>query len=127
MDSFELHGSLVAGGGGVLVCGKPGATSVASGVKLTVTNNNFARCVTAPINGGVCSGSAPLAWEPLNSASVRAQGADTSGYYANGGVTRPIDMGGTGFSSPNGMCGSVTYSGNVWDDNGATVPCAGGF
>ena len=88
-----VNQSLLAGGG-YSIYGDAHGTSGTN----TITNDMFARCLTSnqEQSGGVhvCSG-----------------GADSSGYFPSGGAFGPDDD----------MASSTTWSGNVWDNNGATV------
>ena len=108
--NLAVKNSLVAGGGGMVSwCGK--TTSVGSAV-MDIENNHFARCTTPPVTktgdgGSDCSGA---------TSSAIGSGADSHGYWPFGG-----------HYSGNGMlyCGrpGQIWTGNVWDDNLATLPC----
>ncbi len=108
--NLAVKNSLVAGGGGMVSwCGK--TTSVGSAV-MDIENNHFARCTTPPVTktgdgGSDCSGA---------TSSAIGSGADSHGYWPFGG-----------HYSGNGMlyCGrpGQIWTGNVWDDNLATLRC----
>jgi len=92
-SNVTINDNLLAGGGFTLY---PAANS-GSGTA-TITNNHFARCLSPEVQGSggtwLCQG-----------------GADSHGYYPKGGSFGPVN------SEPP----QLTWSGNVWDDNGATV------
>ncbi len=71
---------------------------------MNISDNRFARCLTkqvsAPNGGEACSG-----------------GADTHGYWPNGGY-----FGVAAYINCPPMSGQ-TWSGNVWDDSGMSVDC----
>lgn len=93
--NVKINSSLLAGGG-FDIYGDANQTTPSGSV--TVTNNHFARCLTTMVNGSggthLCSG-----------------GADSHGYFPKGGSF------GDAASIPSG----ATWTGNVWDDNGASV------
>ena len=96
-NNFTVTNSLLAGGGYVFY---PQANSTnPSGAQTTITGNHIARCLgsaeTRENGHWLCKG-----------------GSDSSGLYPYGGSYGI----GAYFS------GSVTWSGNVWDDNLATIP-----
>jgi hypothetical protein len=100
-NHLTIDGNLLAGGGfSIYPCAH--GTSVGSSTS-QITNNRFARCKTAAVQGGggtrFCSG-----------------GSDSYGYYPRGGSF--------GYLAAD-YCGSAghTWFGNVWDDNNATINC----
>jgi hypothetical protein len=101
-NHLTIDGNLLAGGGySIYPCAH--GTSVGSSSS-QITNNRFARCKTSQQQGGggtrLCSG-----------------GPDSSGYYPRGGSFGYL---------ASAYCTSSTahsWSGNVWDDNNATVSC----
>jgi hypothetical protein len=92
-SNVTINNSLLAGGGYTLYAAANGGTGRAS-----ITNNHFARCLTTAVQG---SGGT---WNCKS-------GADSHGYY-------PKD-GSFGYATSNPP--SLTWSGNVWDDNGQAV------
>lgn len=101
-NHLTVTGSLLAGGGFMLYpCGN---SSSAGQSTMTVTGNRFARCVTAPVFNSQSGGSAC------------AGGQDSHGYWPAGGYFGTL---------ANAYCGAPgqTWSGNVWDDTGATIAC----
>ena len=101
-DRLTVEGSLLAGGGtSIEMCGKDDTAGTSS---LTFTNNRIPRCLTAPIvknSGGEedCSGK-------------YFEGGDAHGYMPHGGAD-----GVAAFED----VGSVTWSGNYWDDDLAAL------
>jgi len=95
-NHFTVTNSLLAGGGYVLYPQANGSSP--SGAQTVVTGNHIARCLTKEVVNSsgdhLCSG-----------------GADSNGFFPNGGKYGV----GAYFSGP------VTWSGNVWDDNLASV------
>ena len=115
--SLTVKGSLLSGGGGGMIswCGK--STSVGS-ARFDVESNHFARCTTTPFvetSGGnwTCSGSSPLAWEYGTLAGTRT-GSDSHGYY---------EFGASYVVNAMKYCSAGTWTGNQWDDSGATLGC----
>lgn len=94
-NQFSVTNSLLAGGGYVLY---PQANSSGSGGSTVVTGNHFARCLSAEVVVN-------------NDYHVCKNGADSNGYYPNVG----------GYGEGTSIGSNVTWSGNVYDDNGATV------
>jgi PKD domain-containing protein len=95
-NHLTVEESLLAGGGYTLYpCGN--GTSAGASTRV-VKNNHFARCTSAEVQGGGGT------WLCKN-------GPDTNGYYPKSGDYGIIafDFGGT-------------WSGNVWDDNLASIP-----
>ena len=107
-NHFTVKNSLVAGGGYTFY---PQANNTnPSGAVTTITGNHFARCLGSQVESGghhYCSGHTP------NSAEEVTPTAD--GYFPNVGS---YDL----CTSPGTACSTATWSGNVYDDNGATVP-----
>jgi hypothetical protein len=108
VNNVTVNNSLLAGGGYVLYPCSGG--SYGSGV-VNITNNRFGRCTTTPLitalygtGGTTCSGGG----------NGDGQVPDSHGYYPHGGY---FGIDGDGF------CGRETWTGNVWDDNGASVTC----
>jgi hypothetical protein len=94
-NTYTVTNSLIAGGGFVFY---PQANGSGSGGSTVITGNHIARCLGSvrESNGHrFCSG-----------------GTDSNGYFPEGGSYGI----GAYFSGP------TTWSGNVWDDNGATIP-----
>jgi hypothetical protein len=100
-DHLTITHSLLAGGGWTLY---PSAKSTSVGsATMNVSNNRFARCLTAPDfdgSGTTCKG-----------------GADTHGYYPNCGY---YGLAADDYCPP--IAGQV-WSGNVWDDDSSSIPC----
>jgi len=101
-NQLTIDRNLLAGGGfSIYPCAH--GTSVGSSSS-QITNNRFARCKTAQYQGGggtwLCTG-----------------GADAFGYYPRGGSFGYLA------ASYCGKSAAHTWSGNVWDDNNATVTC----
>ena len=95
-NNYRVTNSLLAGGGYVFY---PQANGSGSGGTTVITGNHIARCLTA--------------------ATVTSDGhhlcqsdADSNGYFPGGG----------GYGVGAYFSGATTWSGNVWDDNGATIP-----
>jgi hypothetical protein len=111
-NHLTLSNSLLAGGGYVLyACANasgPG-TSTAS-----VTANHFARCIAAPVTFDAASGG--HACRGATSAST-GSGADSHGYWPAAGYFGVATH--TWCSAAAGR----RWSGNVWDDDGASVSC----
>jgi hypothetical protein len=114
--------SLLAGGDSVITtCGNGKAPSAGNSM-LDITNNDYARCTTAPIgyspsgdtNSVTCQGATVPATASNSGAGV-FPGSDSHGYAPNGGG-RLV----------NGIQYCVgTVSGNYWDDTGQTAAQAG--
>jgi hypothetical protein len=108
VNNVTVNNSLLAGGGYLMY---PCSGSWSSGASVHITNNRFARCTTRPLitalygtGGTTCSGGG----------KGDGQVPDSHGYYPHGGY---FGINGDGF------CGQETWTGNVWDDNGAPVSC----
>ena len=90
-----------------------GAGSIGAAT-LTATGNDFARCTGGTFNtengGQSCVSSGPD-----SNGSAIAGGMDTHGYWPNGGYF--------GIIYQPTLCSAGTWSGNFWDNNGATVSC----
>jgi hypothetical protein len=101
-DRLTVEGSLLAGGGtSIEMCGKEDTAGTSS---LTFTNNRVPRCLTKPIvknSGGEEDCSGPY-----------FEGGDEYGYMPHGGAD-----GVAAFED----VGSVTWSGNYWDDDLAVL------
>jgi hypothetical protein len=118
-NQITITNSLLAGGGYTLYeCAH--ATSAGSS-SLTFTNNRIARCLGTSVNDSVtggtyCQGVGPT--DPNvgcgNSGGCVPSPGDGNGYYPQGGYF--------GLDSQT-YCAQATWSGNVWDDDGATVTC----
>jgi hypothetical protein len=89
-SNVTINDSLLAGGGYSIYAAANGGSGSA-----TITNNHFARCLSTALQG------AGGTWNCKN-------GADSHGYYPRGG-----SFGSTTANPPH-----LTWSGNVWDDNG---------
>jgi hypothetical protein len=112
---LSVTNSLLAGGGFVIY---PCANTSSAGTSVvTFTGNRFARCTETPTtqNGAnICTG---FPFVDHGSDSFMAQnGTDGQGYFPSGGQF--------GFSAYI-YCGQTTWTGNIWDDNGAAVSCDG--
>lgn len=111
-NQITVTDSLLAGGG-YLIYPCSSASSVGSS-RLSFSNNRIARCTTPPLQyssadgGTACAGS---------STHAIGDGVDSHGYWAKGGY-----YGVTAYSYCPPTPGQ-TWSGNVWDDNGAPVSC----
>lgn len=92
---LTINGSLLAGGG-FDIYGDANLTPAKGSA--TITGNRFARCTTTLVAG---SGGTHLC----------QAGADSHGFYPKGGS----------FGPDADMPPAVTWSGNVWDDNGAAL------
>lgn len=95
-NTYTVTSSLLAGGGYVFY---PQANGSGSGGQTVITGNHIARCLTAQT-------------ESSDGHWLCKSGADSSGYFPNGG----------GYDVGSYFSGSTTWSGNVWDDDGAAVP-----
>jgi hypothetical protein len=95
-NNFSVTNSLLAGGGYLLY---PQANGSGSGGSTVITGNHIARCLSA---------------ETVSSDGhhLCRNGPDSNGYFPNGG----------GYDVGAYFSGATTWSGNVWDDSGATVP-----
>ena len=104
-NQFTVKNSLLAGGGGLL---EPQVNGHFRGAETIITGNRFARCLgpTEVANNGhiFCVGH--------KSSDSTAAVPDEHGYFPNGG------------SYYVGCCfgGPLTWAGNVWDDDSATIP-----
>jgi hypothetical protein len=110
-NHLTINNSLLAGGGFLVYpCGN--ADSAGSSATV-ITNNRFARCTSQPVvnaaSGLICQGFG----SPTGNGDTVGN-SDGHGYYPRGGF-----FGVTSYI----FCGSTTWSSNVWDDNGAAVPC----
>lgn len=110
-NHVSVSNSLLAGGGFLLyACGN--SSSVGSST-MSITDNRFGRCITPPFKqiadgGWNCQGS---------TAEAIGSGADSSGYWPYGGH---YGLSSYTYCPP---AGGLTWSGNVWDDNNASVSC----
>jgi hypothetical protein len=84
---------------------------------MDIENNHMARCTTGPIvntipGGWACQGH-------TGDMDNGGDGRDAHGYWARVGYYGLVD-------TTNNFCdaSSTTWAGNVYDDTGATVPCA---
>ena len=111
-NHITITNSLLAGGGFVIyTCGN--ASGVGSST-MNVSNNRFARCTTPPFRYN--SGSGGTACQNATGSSI-GSGADGHGYWPKSGYY------GTLLYSYCPPTSGQAWSGNVYDDNGATVPC----
>lgn len=94
-NKFAVTNSLVAGGGYVFY---PQANGHGSGTTV-VTGNHFARCLSAPV-------------ENQEGHWLCKNGADANGYFPHVSSYENV---------AESLGSNVTWSGNVYDDNGATV------
>jgi hypothetical protein len=95
-NHLTLEGNLFAGGGyTVYPCAHAGSTGSS---QVVIKNNHFARCTTAEVSGG-------------GGTHLCKSGPDTNGYYPHSGD----------YGLETNYFGSQTWSGNVWDDSGATI------
>lgn len=102
-NNFTVTNSLLAGGGFLLY---PAANSSSVGSNtMNVSGNRFARCLTKPV------------YDPSSGGTTCAGGSDSHGYYPNGGF---FETDAYTYCPPTK---NQTWTGNVWDDNGATVDC----
>lgn len=113
-NHITITNSLMAGGAFVIyTCGN--ASGVGSST-MNISNNRIARCTTPPfkynaqVGGTTCQGS--------TGTSV-GSGADGHGYWPGGGYFGPVAA--TSVYCP--PTAGQTWSGNVWDDNGAALGC----
>ncbi len=113
-NHITIHDSLMAGGGFVIyTCAN--ASGVGSST-MSIVGNRFARCLTTPLTynagtgGTACGGS---------TGTGIGSGADSHGYWPNGGYFSPVDSSAVYCPPTAGQA----WSSNVWDDNGATVAC----
>lgn len=90
---LTITNSLLAGGGYTLYAAANGGSGAAS-----ITNNRFARCLGGAVEG-------------IGGTWSCRSGPDSHGYFPRGG-----SFGATTSNPP-----KLTWSGNVWDDNGETV------
>jgi len=116
-NDWVVKDSLLGGGGYLAYwdakCASSPTCSSAGSGSLDITDNRWARCTTTPFKfdgyGTKCASASP--GDP---SFGQSGGADSSGYYPNGGY-----YGGDVY----GYCAGATWSANVWDDNGAAVSC----
>jgi hypothetical protein len=95
-NNYTVTNSLLAGGGYVFY---PQANGSGSGGTTVITGNHIARCLTAETVTG-------------DGHHLCKSEADANGYFPAGG----------GYGVGAYFSGATTWSGNVWDDNGATIP-----
>jgi hypothetical protein len=114
--AIAVTNNLLAGGGHTIYACS-GATGLGSGT-FTFTGNDVARCEGTPTDspnppGGQQCGSRAVTTTPQ---IALGYGADSHGYWPGGGY-----FGG----ALNVFCGApgTTWSGNTWDDTGATIAC----
>jgi hypothetical protein len=81
---------------------------------MNISNDRFARCTTPPLKYN--SGTGGTACGGATGSSI-GSGADAHGYWPKSGYF------GTALSSYCPPISGQTWSGNVYDDNGAAVPC----
>jgi hypothetical protein len=94
-NTYTVTNSLLAGGGYVFY---PQANGSGSGGTTTITGNRIARCLTASTTSS-------------DGHHLCKSGGDSSGYFPGGG----------GYGVGSYFSGALTWSGNVWDDSGATI------
>jgi hypothetical protein len=111
-NHLTLADSLLAGGGYMLY---PCANASSAGTSsMSITGNHFARCTAAPVTfdpssgGHACGGS--------RTASI-GSGADAHGYWPSGGY---FGVSVHPYCPPTA---GQAWSGNVWDDSGASIAC----
>jgi hypothetical protein len=95
-NNYTVTNSLLAGGGYVFY---PQANGSGSGGTTTITGNRIARCLTASTTSS-------------DGHHLCKSGGDSSGYFPGGG----------GYGVGSYFSGALTWSGNVWDDSGASIP-----
>lgn len=95
-NNYTVTNSLLAGGGYVFY---PQSSGSGSGGTTTITGNRIARCLTASVTTS-------------DGHHLCQSGADSSGYFPGGG----------GYGVGSYFSGALTWSGNVWDDSGASIP-----
>jgi hypothetical protein len=110
-NRVTLNNSLLAGGGFTIY---PCANSSGAGTSnVVIKNNRFARCTTQPTyqsgSGFLCTGYG----DTTGNGDV-VNTPDKNGYFPNGGY-----FGLDAYI----YCNNTTWTNNVWDDNGRTVPC----
>jgi hypothetical protein len=111
-NHITITNSLLAGGGFVIyTCGN--ASGVGSST-MNISDDRFARCTTPPFRYDSASGGTAC---QNSSGSSIGSGADTHGYWPKSGYF------GTLLYSYCPPTSGQTWSGNVYDDNGAPVPC----
>jgi hypothetical protein len=110
-NHITMTNNLLAGGGFIVyACGN---SSSAGSSTMNISNNRIARCTTGPMKYNSSTGG--TACQGSTGTSI-GSGADTHGYWPDGGyfgIDAYTYCTGTG----------NTWSGNVWDDNGANVGC----
>jgi hypothetical protein len=111
-NHITITNSLLAGGGFVIyTCGN--ASGVGSST-MNISNDRFARCTTPPFRYN--SGSGGTACQNSSGSSI-GSGADAHGYWPKSGYFGTLL---SGYCPPTS---GQTWSGNVYDDSGAAVPC----
>ena len=95
-NNYTVTNSLLAGGGYVFY---PQANGSGSGGTTTITGNRIARCLTASTTSS-------------DGHHLCQSGGDSNGYFPGGG----------GYGVGSYFSGALTWSGNVWDDSGASIP-----
>jgi hypothetical protein len=98
-NTFEIHNSLLAGGGYMLY--PQGNASSSTGV-MNITNNRFARCVSGTVYDSSTGGT-----------YCNSKTGDTAGYYPYGGFY--------GLAAYYFTGGANVWTGNVWDDSSKPV------
>jgi hypothetical protein len=113
-NHITITNSLMAGGAFVIyTCGNSSSIGTST---MNISNNRIARCTTPPfkynsaVGGTTCQGS---------SGTSIGSGADAHGYWPGGGYFGPVAANSTYCPPKAGQ----TWSGNVWDDNGASISC----
>jgi hypothetical protein len=105
-----ITNSLLAGGGYIVYAGDGATDPTPTNAPPVVSGNRIARCSTAPFGDRVSGGGATCSGSGLN-------GADSAGYYPNGGY-----FGMCPACEGQGSGSHTTWTNNVWDDTGATIP-----
>lgn len=114
-NGFDITDNLMAGGGYILYACAHATTPGSS--SLAFTGNDIARCDGVPtydpsLGGRSCGPASPLSTQ----GAAFGSGADSHGFWPQGayfGLTQSTWCTG----------GETTWSGNFYDDTGATIPC----
>jgi hypothetical protein len=126
-SNITVNNNLMAGAGYVIdECAD--STSITSNA-FTITNNDIARC-----NGGIGSYDSSDGGTlcPGGSSSITTTGgfsvgagADSHGYFPKGGYygVAAFGEGSSGVNHAPAICANTVWSGNHWDDTGATISC----
>jgi hypothetical protein len=98
-NTFEIHNSLLAGGGYMLY---PQGNATSSVGTMNITGNRLARCLSGTVYDSSTGGT-----------YCASHSGDTNGYYPYGGFYGVASYYFTG--------GANVWSNNVWDDNGKPI------